>query len=160
MINLKKPLIVIVLGIVGYVVMRVIVETVSPPPDNLGLTNGQLAPCPDTDNCVSSQADPNDTTHYIAPIAYQVEPSEAKAQLIEVLSSLPRANIVVDQSDYIRMETRSAFFGFIDDTEFYIDPEAQQIHVRAAARLGQSDLGVNRERVETIREKFQQAASQ
>jgi uncharacterized protein (DUF1499 family) len=41
--------------------------------------------------------------------------------------------------------------GFVDDTEFYFPPDEAIIHVRAAARLGESDLGVNRRRLEQIR---------
>jgi uncharacterized protein (DUF1499 family) len=44
--------------------------------------------------------------------------------------------------------------GFVDDVEFFLDEGANVIHVRSASRLGQSDLGVNRKRVETIRAKF------
>jgi uncharacterized protein (DUF1499 family) len=44
--------------------------------------------------------------------------------------------------------------GFVDDVEFYLDETSQVIHVRSASRLGQSDLGVNRQRIEAIRNKF------
>ena len=44
--------------------------------------------------------------------------------------------------------------GFVDDIEFYAEPSGL-IHVRSAARLGKSDLGVNRKRVEAIRAQFQ-----
>jgi uncharacterized protein (DUF1499 family) len=44
--------------------------------------------------------------------------------------------------------------GFVDDVEFYLDPTVGKIQMRAAARLGQSDLGVNRDRLEAIRAAF------
>jgi uncharacterized protein (DUF1499 family) len=44
--------------------------------------------------------------------------------------------------------------GFVDDVEFLLDDSAKVIHVRSASRLGESDLGVNRKRIETIRAKL------
>ena len=38
-------------------------------PENLGIRDGRLAPPKNTPNCVSSQADPSDTQHFIVPIA-------------------------------------------------------------------------------------------
>jgi uncharacterized protein (DUF1499 family) len=45
-------------------------------------------------------------------------------------------------------------FRFVDDVEFYIDERANLIHFRSASRLGYSDMGVNRKRMETIRASF------
>jgi uncharacterized protein (DUF1499 family) len=42
-------------------------------------------------------------------------------------------------------------FGFVDDFECLIDRNAGLIHVRSGARVGYSDMNVNRERVESIR---------
>ena len=53
--------------------------------------------------------------------------------------------------DYLYAEYSSALFGFVDDVEFYFPPETHIIHVRSASRLGHSDLGVNRKRIEAIR---------
>jgi uncharacterized protein (DUF1499 family) len=49
--------------------------------------------------------------------------------------------------------------GFVDDVEFLIEPNTQVIHVRSASRLGQSDLGVNRQRIEMIRAKLSELKS-
>jgi uncharacterized protein (DUF1499 family) len=46
---------------------------------------------------------------------------------------------------------------FVDDAEFYLDEKAGVIHVRSASRLGSSDFGVNRARIESIRAKLAQA---
>lgn len=40
---------------------------------------------------------------------------------------------------------------FVDDLELHLRPEQNLIAVRSAARLGSSDLGVNRKRVEKLR---------
>lgn len=121
-------------------------------PNNLGVNNGKLAPCPNSPNCVSSQS--SDVGHSIAPLTYNSTPEEAIAKLKSVIESLPRTKIITQSNDYLYAEFKSALMGFVDDVEFYVDPKANVIQVRSASRLGQSDLGVNRKRIETIRAKL------
>ncbi|MDJ0704601.1 MAG: DUF1499 domain-containing protein [Leptolyngbyaceae cyanobacterium MO_188.B28] len=118
-------------------------------PTNLGVKDGKFPPCPSTPNCVCSQ-DP-DEAHYIAPLAYSGTPEAAIAKLKEIIQNLERAQIITESNDYLYAEFSSKMMGFVDDVEFYVDAAAQVIHVRSAARLGKSDLGVNRKRLETIR---------
>lgn len=125
-------------------------------PDNLGVNNGQLASCPKSPNCVSSQTQPADTVHFIEPLTYTSTQSQALANLKTVIESLPRTTIITEIDNYLYAEFKSALMGYVDDVEFYIDSDTQKIHVRSASRLGQSDLGVNRKRVEEIREKLNQ----
>ena len=112
-------------------------------PHNLGVTNGRLAPCRRTPNCVSSQADPSDPEHYIAPLKGTME------AVRKAVESLPRATIVSEKQNYLYAEFRSKLLGFVDDVEFFFDGSA--IQVRSAARLGRRDFGVNRNRVERLR---------
>ena len=63
------------------------------------------------------------------------------------------------EEDYIHAEFVSYFFKFVDDVEFYFDPAQKLIQVRSASRTGYSDLGVNRRRIEAIREQFDQKES-
>jgi len=58
---------------------------------------------------------------------------------------------VKETSDYLHAECRSAWFGFVDDLELHLRPSEASIAVRSASRLGYSDLGVNRRRVEDLR---------
>nr|ADN16088.1 protein of unknown function DUF1499 [Gloeothece verrucosa PCC 7822] len=118
-------------------------------PDNIGIHEGKLAACPSTPNCVVSQD--ADSTHTIAPITYQTDRDAAKQTLIKVLGVVPRTTIIEETDDYIRVESESRLMGFIDDAEFYFPPDEKVIHVRSASRLGESDLGVNRRRLEQIR---------
>ncbi|MBU7582807.1 MAG: DUF1499 domain-containing protein [Nostoc sp. TH1S01] len=118
-------------------------------PNNLGVSNGKLAACPNSPNCVSSQS--TDAIHQIAPLTFNTSPEQAIANLKSVIQSLPRTTIITETQDYIYAEFKSALMGFVDDVEFYLDRDANLIHVRSASRLGQSDLGVNRKRIETIR---------
>jgi uncharacterized protein (DUF1499 family) len=118
-------------------------------PSNLGVNNGKLAPCPNSPNCVSSQS--SDATHQIAPLTFTSTPERAIATLKGIIQSLPRTKIITESKDYLYAEFKSALMGFVDDVEFYLDRKANLIQVRSASRLGQSDLGVNRQRIETIR---------
>jgi uncharacterized protein (DUF1499 family) len=118
-------------------------------PDTIGLQNGQLAPCPDSPNCVVSQG--ADLDHAIAPIRYEGDRETAREALLKVLSVVPNTKVVEQRDDYIRTESTSKLLGFVDDGEFYFPTEDRVIQVRSAARLGESDLGVNRRRLEQIR---------
>jgi uncharacterized protein (DUF1499 family) len=121
----------------------------------LGIDDSKLTPCPKTPNCVSSQA--NDEEHYIEPIRYSGSQQAAHDSLLQVIKTEKRTEIVADQEDYIRVEFTSALFRFVDDVEFYFPKEKAGeavIHVRSASRVGSSDLGVNRKRIERIRSKF------
>jgi len=125
----------------------------SSPPDNLGVKTGQLSQCPTTANCISSQAP--DSEHHIDAIAYESENHPDPISEIEaIVKSLDRSEIIAATNNYLRAEITSRWFGFVDDVEFYLNDDSGIIEVRSAARLGESDLGVNRARMETIRAKF------
>jgi uncharacterized protein (DUF1499 family) len=120
-------------------------------PDNLGIQQGRLAPCPNSPNCVSSDA--TDDDHQIAPYRLKAAPQSAWSSLQEVLVSQPRTEIVTRTDDYLHARATSRIFRFVDDMEFHLRPDV--IAVRSASRVGYSDLGANRERVERIRERLQ-----
>jgi uncharacterized protein (DUF1499 family) len=65
--------------------------------------------------------------------------------------SLPRTQIVSESKGYLHAECRSGVFGFVDDLELHLRPQSDSIAVRSASRLGYSDFGVNRKRVESLR---------
>ena len=123
-------------------------------PSNLGVRDGKLAPCPSTPNCVCSQSE--DAEHKIEPLTYKSTPEVAFTQLKQAIASQPRTKIITESPNYLYAEFTSAIMKFVDDVEFYLDEDAKVIHVRSASRLGQSDLGVNRKRIETIRAKLQE----
>ncbi len=123
-------------------------------PDNLGVNQGKLLACPGTPNCVSSQADASDKQHFIEAITTDKAPKDAIASLKAIIEAMERSTINEVTDNYLYAEFASKLMGFVDDIEFYAEPSGV-IHVRSAARLGKSDLGVNRKRVDAIREKFQ-----
>jgi uncharacterized protein (DUF1499 family) len=121
-------------------------------PTNLGVQSGQLTPCPSTPNCVNSQS--VDAEHKIAPITYNSSPEKAFTDLKKVIQSLNRTKIIAETDNYLYVEFTIPIMGFVDDVEFYLEPGTKEIQVRSASRLGESDLGVNRRRIETIRAKL------
>jgi uncharacterized protein (DUF1499 family) len=126
-------------------------------PENLGVVNGRLASCPSSPNCVSTQA--TDADHHIEPISFDEAPDQAIERLRKVIGAVPRLKIVTESGDYLHAEGTSLIFRFVDDVEFFVDREAKVIHFRSASRVGHSDLGTNRARMERIREAFQQQSA-
>ncbi|MCA9231619.1 MAG: DUF1499 domain-containing protein [Planctomycetales bacterium] len=125
----------------------------SQPAHSPGLTDDGLADCPDTPNCVSSQR--SDPEHFITPIPFTQSAEEAQRRLEDIIGALPRNRIVTRRPGYLHAEFRSFLLGFVDDAEFVIDDSEQLILMRSASRVGRSDLGVNRRRMEEIRTKFE-----
>jgi len=121
-------------------------------PTNLGVTSGILAPCPESPNCVSTQS--ADAEHAIPPLPITGSVQQAQDKLLAVLAGLPRMNIVVNDPGYVYVEFQTGIMMYTDDVEFWFDETAGVIHFRSASRLGTSDLGLNRRRMEEIREKF------
>jgi len=118
-------------------------------PVNLGVKDGHLALCPVNPNCVSSES--RDRIHFVEPLRYSSTTSEAMADLKRIILQLKRSKIVIEADNYLSVECRSAVWRFVDDVEFSFDDVAKIINVRSASRIGKSDLGVNRKRIETIR---------
>ena len=116
-------------------------------PDNLGVKDGRLAPCKPTPNCVSSQADPDDKEHYVAPIAFDGTMHELR----RAVESMSRATVIREEGNYLYAEYKSALLGYVDDVELLFNEKARLVHVRSASRLGRSDFGVNRKRIEELR---------
>ena len=116
---------------------------------DLGVSNGLLAPCPPSSNCVNSQA--TDENHTIQPFYHKGTPQEAQEGLLRAFKSEERGKLISANETYVRAEFTSSLFRFVDDVEFLVDPDAQLIHYRSASRAGYSDFGVNRRRMEQIR---------
>lgn len=116
-------------------------------PSNLGVKDGKLAACPGSPNCVNSQSE--DSKSKIEPL-----PPVSIAQIKQVVESMERTTIIEETDTYLYTEFQSKLMGFVDDVEFYVDSAASVVQIRSASRLGQSDAGVNRKRVEEIRSKL------
>jgi len=119
-------------------------------PNNLGARNGFLTACPASPNCVASQA--TDQKHRIEPFSFSDAPEVAFARLKQLLEQRDDTTIVEATPGYLRAELRTVLF--VDDGEFLLDNIQKVIQVRSASRLGYSDLGKNRSRMEEIRRQF------
>lgn len=143
-------------GLVGLpVIVLAILSFCSRRPANLGAADGWLADCPDTPNCVCSQA--TRAGQRIAPIEFTGTADESWQRLLKVVVALPNSKVVREDDGYLHVECTSRTFRFVDDLEFLLDAERRVIHCRSASRVGYSDWGVNRRRLEAIRQAFDRA---
>ena len=119
--------------------------------DRIGLVEGRLRPCPGSPNCVCSEDE--EKPSHIAPIRFAGDPAAAWRALKDEVTAMG-GEIVTEREAYLHATFRTRIFRFVDDLECRLDRDADRIHVRSASRLGWSDLGVNRRRVETLRKRF------
>lgn len=133
------------------------------PPTDLGVTNGRLKPPSATRNSVSSQAHlyadhPQKAYATIEPLALKAGGATASlADLERALASVPGISVVERQPDYLRAEATTRWLRFVDDLEFWVNPQRRVIELRSASRLGREDFGANRKRIEAIRALYQVA---
>lgn len=121
--------------------------------DSLEAYEVPFRPCPDSPNCVSSDA--SNESHYVAPFEVSAAEEEAWEMVVSAIQALPRTDIITSTGDYIHAQCRSRVFGFVDDLELELRRADGVIAVRSASRTGYSDLGVNRRRVEALRLRLQ-----
>lgn len=112
-----------------------------------------LAPCPSSPNCVSSLT-PQTDSHFVTPFFVKTHPKNAMQALKKVLTQMPRTTIVKQDANYIHATVKSRLLGFVDDVEITLVKKANKhvMQVRSASRLGYSDFGVNKKRIENIRQ--------
>lgn len=116
--------------------------------DNHGIVEDQLKPCPDKPNCVSSQESRD--SHYVKP--FEVESVRNSLQkLVDYFGEDSSYQLQQVSNNYLHVVHKSKIFQYRDDIEFYGDPEKRLLHVRSASRVGHSDMGANKKRVEKIR---------
>lgn len=123
-------------------------------PGPVGVIGGRLLDCPDSPNCVNSQAAADDERHALAPLAFQDDPDAAFARLLALATDEDGAELVAREGDWAHLVYRTRILRFADDVEFLLDREARVVHVRSASRVGYSDLGANRARIESLRARF------
>lgn len=118
-----------------------------------------LQDCPQSPNCVSSQA--SDPKRLVEPFSYKGRDlASAQKALLKALASLPRIEIVSQEGDSLKATATSRLFGFVDDLDFIFDDKNKLIQVRSASRKGYWDFGVNAQRVKKLRQAFQKALKQ
>ena len=115
-----------------------------------------LAPCPNSPNCVSSLSGSKD--HWVAPLEASDTRDTSLQRVQSVLDSLPRVDYDVAGPARINARFKSMVLRFTDDVTFYVR-ENGTVEVRSASRVGYWDLGANRRRVESLREKLAEMQS-
>jgi uncharacterized protein (DUF1499 family) len=130
------------------------------PPTDLGVHDGRLKPPSKTPNSVSSQASlypdhPQRSYADIAPLPVTGEPGATLDRIASIVEAMDGAKIAKKERGYLYAQFTTRLMKYVDDAEFWFDPAAGVIQVRSASRLGSSDLGVNRKRIEFIRQKLQ-----
>lgn len=113
------------------------------------MSKPRLALCPDKPNCVCSLE--SRTSHRVEPLTLTRSPAEAMTAVRAALENLPRCRIADAQNDYIHAVVSSLVWRFRDDVEVWIDAAGGHVHLRSASRAGYSDLGVNRRRIERLK---------
>jgi uncharacterized protein (DUF1499 family) len=149
---------ILMLSVLTAVLLLALLRLFSRPPLHLGVRAGRLAPCPRSPNCVCSQD--SDPGHRIDPIALSKDGKQTWDRLRQILVRWPRTRIVTETDRYLHAECTSWLFRYVDDVEFLLDHEARVIQVRSASRVGRSDLGINRRRIEAIRQALATAPSE
>ncbi len=114
----------------------------------LGVVDGRLRPCAATPNCVCSHAE--DELHGVAPLIADDAP-DAMNRVRQVMADWRGAKLTDEADGYVRYECATPLLRYTDDLEFLLDIDERVVHVRSASRVGHSDLGANRRRIEAIR---------
>jgi len=121
-------------------------------PDNVGKNMTDPSACPNSPNCVSTKA--TDEKHHIENMKYTCTLEDVNQRIVEIINSMERTEIVILKPNYIYVKFTTKSLHFIDDVEFFFDDNLKVIDFRSASRVGYSDMGQNRKRMEEIRKKF------
>ena len=122
------------------------------PVDNPDNQTESIKPCPESPNCVSTQA--HDSRHAMPPLPFMGTKEQSKQRIIAIVKSLARSKIVKISNSYIHAQFRSRVFRFVDDAEFQFDDAARIVHFRSASRVGYYDFGANRRRMSEICKRY------
>lgn len=128
-------------------------------PRDLGVLHGRLKPPAVTPNSVSSQAElhpghPQQRLAQIAPLTLVGDGPATLAKIKALAQARAKVVVVKSEPDYLYLQYSSRLMNFVDDVEFWFDPTDQVVQVRSASRLGKGDMGVNRARIELIRDEL------
>jgi len=123
-----------------------------PPTRYLGLHDGRLAPCRDRPNCVST--DEERPEFHMTAWPFSGDAAATQARLRSIVAARPRTRVLRDEPGYLWIEFRSFLFRYPDDVELVVDEAAHVVRFRSASRVGHSDLGVNRKRMESLERAF------
>ncbi|WP_422124390.1 FAD-dependent oxidoreductase [Planococcus sp. X10-3] len=119
----------------------------------LGVENGRLKEMPLTPNAVSSQSP--DPESWVPAWPYHGSKEQAKKNLIGMLKGFEGVKILQNEQHYVYAIATTKIMKYKDDVEFYFNDAAERIEFRSASRVGYSDGGVNRQRYEDMRKRYE-----
>lgn len=145
-----KILIALIIAVITFIFMKNNIT-----PSNLGVVDGRLSAMPNSPNAVSSQTDVEDKK--VEPLEFEGNLNESNTKIINIINSYANSKIITQSDNYIHIVFQTSSMHFKDDVEFYFDTKNKLIHFRSASRLGYSDMGVNKERYNEIKLKYNSA---
>jgi uncharacterized protein (DUF1499 family) len=149
--KMKKMIYCILIPAIGLVCFLVILSIISRRKPALGMVEGRLRPCSDRPNCVCSEFE--DSPSYIEPLKILKSPKNVWERAKKIIREMG-GQIELEDDNYLWATFRTTVFQFIDDLELRLDEKNEVIHIRSGSRVGYSDLGANRKRIEVFRKKF------
>lgn len=151
---MRTLLLVVILLLLAVVIYFFVLGARSKSGEAPGLSAGELAQCGSKPNCVCSEHNEKND-FYIEPLTFKPEVADPLAAMKAVIQEA--GGVVVNESDdYLATTFTSGNFGYVDDVEVRLDQDNSVLHIRSASRVGHSDMGANRKRVEQLRELFGQ----
>jgi uncharacterized protein (DUF1499 family) len=100
-------------------------------------------------NWVSSVT--KDKAHFLDPMPFLGDKKSSWDKLLKVVKSMSGTKIEIDDGTYMHVTFTTFIMRFVDDVEFIADEASRQIHFKSASRVGHSDLGANKKRMDQVR---------
>ncbi|MFK7997252.1 MAG: DUF1499 domain-containing protein [Granulosicoccus sp.] len=153
--KLKMTLVVLVaVAVIATVALKLAIPTLSGKSAASGIVVSSdglssLGDCPDTPNCHGSESSRQAQT--VARFVITKTASDAIDTLATIVSTQARTQIVTQDERYLHATFATKFMGYIDDVEFLLADDGQSVQVRSASRIGKSDLGANKKRINNLR---------
>jgi uncharacterized protein (DUF1499 family) len=138
-----------VIAAMGVIAIYMLVKN-NTAPNNLGVNNGKLTKMPNKPNAVSSQTDEKDKK--VEALEFKENLKNSKEQIIKTIESYGNTKIIKNEKNYIYAVFTTGKMKYHDDVEFYFDENEKLIHFRSASRVGYSDMGLNKERYNKLRD--------
>jgi len=108
-----------------------------------------LAGCDGLQNCTASTASAK--RNHIEPISYTGDASEVIDNVASLVPTMSGTKIIAQTENYLHVTYKTLLLGYTDDLELLRDDEQGMLQIRSASRLGRSDFGANRKRIEALR---------
>ncbi|WP_127717074.1 DUF1499 domain-containing protein [Halobacteriovorax sp. HLS] len=114
---------------------------------NLGLNSQKMSPTSLKENSSTLMK----CTSELNCVKSSILTQENKIQnIVKVLASKPQYKVVKVEKNYLYFTDQSSIFGFVDDVEFLYEENLKKLHYKSSSRVGKSDLGANKKRIDRI----------